>query len=69
MNAKFFNAILGLFLIVAVTSATAEPVRRQRIPCGDAAPGAVCPSGTVCCDAPTFFNDGHCIPEGDVCPQ
>ncbi|KAF5367972.1 hypothetical protein D9758_004442 [Tetrapyrgos nigripes] len=64
MNAKFFNAILGFFLVVAATSATA-----QRIPCGDADPDAVCATGFVCCDAPTFIGDGHCIPVGEVCPQ
>ncbi|KAK7466165.1 hypothetical protein VKT23_004888 [Stygiomarasmius scandens] len=70
MNTKIFNAILGLFLMVAVTSVAAEPVPRQaRIPCGDADPTAECPENFFCCDAPTFIGDGHCLPVGEICPQ
>ncbi|THU95690.1 hypothetical protein K435DRAFT_966268 [Dendrothele bispora CBS 962.96] len=70
MNTKLFNAVFGLFLAIMVASTAAEPVARQtRIPCGDAAPSVTCPDGFFCCDAPTFMGDGHCLPEGEICPQ
>ncbi|KAK7438247.1 hypothetical protein VKT23_018178 [Stygiomarasmius scandens] len=62
------HSVLGLVLLIAAASVTAGTIKPDPIPCGDAAPGTICPKYFYCCDAPTFFGDGRCLPDGEVCP-